>query len=181
MSVTGAPEQPSSSTSPLVVLRPMSEASGRAVLAGEDLPDVRTVPDYPTEFSAGMAPLVGAGSPLGPWLIHRASDGVAVGDIGGAFTGPGQVEIGYAVASSVQGRGYASAAVTALVAYARADPRIEVLVGHTPLDRPASGRVLRKAGFVAVGEVDDEHDGQPLRVTEWRLPLTAPPGAADPS
>jgi RimJ/RimL family protein N-acetyltransferase len=165
MSVAGPP--------PLVVLRPMSEASGRAVLAGEDLPDVRTVPDYPTEFSTGMAPMVGTASSLGPWLVHRASDGVVVGDIGGAFTAPDQVEIGYAIASSVQGRGYASAAVAALVAQARADPRIEVLVGHTPLDRPASGTVLRKAGFVAVGEVDDEHDGHPVRVTEWRLRLTA--------
>jgi RimJ/RimL family protein N-acetyltransferase len=162
---------------PLVVLRPMSEASSKAVLAGEALPDVRTLPDYPTEFSTGMAPLAGTGSPLGPWLIHRGSDGVVVGDIGGAFTGPGQVEIGYAITASGQGRGYASAAVTALVAYARADPRIEVLVGHTPLDRPASGRVLQKAGFVRAGEVDDEHDGRPLRVTEWRLVLDRPPDA----
>ena len=161
---------------PLVVLRPMSEASSKALLAGEALPDVRTMADYPTEFSQGMAPLAGTGSPLGPWLIHRGSDGVVVGDIGGGFTGPGQVEIGYAITTSAQGHGYASGAVAALVAYARADPRIEVLVGHTPLDRPASSRVLRKAGFVLVGEVDDEHDGQPLRVTEWRLVLDRPRG-----
>ena len=164
---------------PLVVLRPMSEASSKAVLAGESLPDVRTVDDYPTEFSTGMAPMVGTESPLGPWLIHRGSDGVVVGDIGGGFTGPGQVEIGYAITDSAQGQGHASAAVAALVAYARADPRIEVLVGHTPLDRPASARVLQKAGFVRVGEVDDEHEGQPLRVTEWRLVLHRPPHGED--
>ena len=55
-----------------------------------------------------------------------------------------------------------------------------MLVGHTPLDRPASGRVLRKAAFVAVGEVDDEHDGQPLHVIEWRLRLTASRDTSEP-
>jgi hypothetical protein len=37
--------------------------------------------------------------------------------------------------------------------------------------------VLQKAGFVRAGEVDDEHDGRPLRVTEWRLVLDRPPDA----
>jgi gluconolactonase len=175
MTVTGLPEiPPARPEPPSVVLRAMSEASSRALLAGEALPDVRTLADYPTEFSRGMAPLAGTGSPLGPWLIHRASDGVVVGDIGGGFTAPGRVEIGYAIATSAWGQGYASAAVAALVAYARADPRIEVLVGHTPLDRPASAHVLRKAGFALVGETDDEHEGRPLRVLEWVLTIAAP-------
>jgi gluconolactonase len=180
MTATGMPDIPRSRPEPpSVVLRPMTSAFSHALLAGEPLPDVRTLADYPTEFSLGMAPMAGTGSPLGPWLIHRACDGIVVGDIGGGFTSPGHIEIGYAIAPSAWGRGYASAAVAALVAYARADPRIEVLVGHTPLDRPASAQVLRKAGFTLDGETDDEHEGHPIRVLQWTLtlaPRDLPPG-----
>jgi hypothetical protein len=59
---------------------------------------VTTVKDYPTEFSAGMAPSVGNCSPLAPFLIHRREDDVVIGDIGGGFTAPGQVELGYVLA-----------------------------------------------------------------------------------
>ena len=45
---------------------------------------------------------------------------------------------------------------------------------HTPLDRPASARVAAKAGLRPVGEVDDEHDGVPIRVIRWELILIAP-------
>jgi RimJ/RimL family protein N-acetyltransferase len=154
----------------------MSAADRDALLSETALPGLATVADYPTEFSRGMAPMVGTGSPLGPYLVLRAADGVVVGDIGGGFTAPGQAEIGYAIAPSCWGRRYATAAVTALTELARRDPGIDVLVGHTPLDRPASGRVLHHAGFSLVGELDDEHDGHPVRVQEWRLALRTAPG-----
>lgn len=48
------------------------------------------------------------------------------------------------------------------------------MLAHTPLDRPASGRVLEKSGFALVGEMDDEHDGVTLRAR--RLELTIRPG-----
>jgi hypothetical protein len=46
-----------------------------------------------------------------------------------------------------------------------------IVLRHTPLDRPASGRVLEKAGFAMVGEEDDEDDGTPIRVLRWELAL----------
>ena len=149
----------------------MSSSTAAALLAGKRPTDVTTVEDYPTEFSVGMAPSVGNGSPLGPFLIHRREDGLVVGDIGGGFTAPGQVELGYAIAASCQGQGYASAAVHAFLSLARQAPDVTLLVGHTPLDRPASARVLEKAGFTFTGTVEDEHDGQPLRVLEWQIRL----------
>jgi RimJ/RimL family protein N-acetyltransferase len=149
----------------------MSPADRDALLAGHALPGIATVPDYPTEFSRGMAPMVGTGSPLGPFLVLRADDEVVVGDIGGGFTAPGEAEIGYAIARSCWGRHFARAAVASLTRHARENPQIEVLVGHTPLDRPASGRVLHHTGFTLIGELDDEHDGRPVRVQEWRLRL----------
>jgi hypothetical protein len=43
------------------------------------------------------------------------------------------------------------------------------VVAHTPLDRPESARVVEKAGFTFVREVEDTHDGVTLCVKEWEL------------
>src|SRR4051812_50020353 len=91
-------------------LRPMSSATAAALLAGDRPTDVTTVTDYPTEFSAGMAPSVGNGSPLGPFLIHRRADDGVVGDIGGGFPPPGPGALGDAGARPRAGQGYPRAA-----------------------------------------------------------------------
>jgi RimJ/RimL family protein N-acetyltransferase len=150
-----------------VELRPISKAAAAAILDGRNPPDVPVAPDYPTEFSHGIARQAGSGSPLGPYFILRTDDDVVVGEIGGGFVAPGTVEIGYAITRSCWGHGHATAAVRALLAIAAGVPEIEQILAHTPLDRPASGRVLEKAGFVADGEVEDEHDGVAIRVRRW--------------
>jgi RimJ/RimL family protein N-acetyltransferase len=61
--------------------------------------------------------------------------------------------------------------VRALVERARAIAEVERMAAYTPLDRPASGRVLEKAGFACVGELDHEHDGAVMRVKRWELAL----------
>jgi [ribosomal protein S5]-alanine N-acetyltransferase len=94
-----------------------------------------------------------------------------VGEIGGAFVDPATVEIGYAVVDSLAGNGFATAAVSEFAALARDHPSAERLLAHTPADRPASSRVLVKAGFASLGEVEDEHEGETLVVEEWELPL----------
>lgn len=137
------------------------------MLAGRLPSDVQVAADFPTEFTVGVAGQVGRGSPLGPFFVHRGDDEVVVGEIGGGFVDPGVVEIGYAIVGSCRGRGYATDAVLELVSRARAVPNIERIVARTPLDRPDSGRVLHKAGFVLIGEEDDEHDGIALRVQRW--------------
>jgi hypothetical protein len=104
-----------------------------------------------------MAPMVGTESPPRPWLIHRSSDGVVVGDLRGGFSSPGQAEIGYAIAASEQGHGYASAAVTALVDHAIADPRIEVLIGH------ASGPSRQRKSAGQSGNPADRGGGRRAR------------------
>jgi RimJ/RimL family protein N-acetyltransferase len=154
-----------------VVLRPISATSAGALLAGRAPTDVEVAADHPTEFSAGIAQAVGGGSPLGPFFVHRTSDDVVIGEIGGGFVSPDTVEIGYAVVASCWGRGHATDAVRALIVLAREVPAIARVVASTPLDRPASGRVLEKAGFASVGEADDEHEGATLRVRRWELQL----------
>jgi uncharacterized protein (DUF924 family) len=161
-----------------IVLRPVSPEAADAILAGRAPPDVRVEEDHPTEFSAGVAKQAGKGSPLGPFFIHRADDDVVVGEIGGGVTSPGVAEIGYAIVRSCWARGYATTAVRELVALARANAAIERVVAHAPLDRPASGRVLAKAGFTLAGETDDEHEGVKMRVQRWELALDEPPPEA---
>lgn len=147
-----------------IVLRPISPAAGDALAAGRAPDDVRVAPDHPTEFSAGVGSAVGADGAVGPFFLHRAEDDVVVGEIGGSVVEPRTVEIGYAVVESEWGRGHATEAVRAMVERARALPGIERVIAHTPPDRPASGRVLEKAGFTAQGEVED--DG--VRVQRWQ-------------
>jgi len=154
-----------------IVLRPISAAAGEALRTGRLPTDVKVAADYPTEFSAGVGQHAGSAGALGPFFLHRSDDDVVVGEIGGGSVAPGLVEIGYAVVASCWGRGYATEAVRALVERARGIPGVQRIVGHTPLDRPASGRVLEKAGFTLIGEEQDEHEGVPIRVYRWELAL----------
>jgi RimJ/RimL family protein N-acetyltransferase len=162
-------EMSSNEPSHKVVLRPISPVAAEALLVGRTPDDVRVAADHPTEFSTGIAQRVGGGSPLGPFFVHRAADDVVVGEIGGAFIDTGVVEIGYAIVESCWSRGYATDAIRALVDRAREIPDIERIVAHTPLDRPASGRALEKAGFTLVGETEDEHEGTLMCVKRWEL------------
>jgi RimJ/RimL family protein N-acetyltransferase len=159
------------SPTPGIVLRTIDPAAAAALLKGRTPADLQVAPDYPTEFSAGILPGAGGEAPLGPYFVHRADDGVVVGEIGGGFVDPGTVEIGYAVVASCWGLGYGTQAVRELIARARTVPEIDLVVGHATLERPASGRVLEKAGFTLDGERDDEHEGAVMRVQRWVFPL----------
>jgi RimJ/RimL family protein N-acetyltransferase len=156
-----------------IVLHEMTREAADAILAGERPGDVRVADDYPTEFSAGVAHCVGAEGQFGPFFLRRSEDDLVVGEIGGAFVDEaGTIEIGYAVVASQSNRGYATAAVEALVTKAREAPDVRRIVAHTPLDRVESGRVLEKAGFAMVREMDDADDaGNVVRVKEWELPV----------
>ena len=66
----------------------------------------------------------------------------------------GEVELGYWIVPSHWGRGYATEAGRAVVAAARDSLRINRLVSGHFVDNPASGRVLRKLGFVATGSIE---------------------------
>ena len=100
-----------------------------------------------------------------PWthgfgLVHVAS-GTVIG--AGGFKGPpgvdGVVEIAYGVVPDYQGKGYATEAAQALVAYAFSSGRVRVVRAHTLPEPNASTRVLTKCGFQRVGEVIDPEDG----------------------
>jgi RimJ/RimL family protein N-acetyltransferase len=94
-----------------------------------------------------------------------------VGEIGGAFVDErGSIEVGYAIVESQRNRGYATAAIEALATKARTAAEVRRIRAHAPLERPQSGRVLEKAGFSMVREMDDADEAENvLRVKEWEL------------
>ena len=67
--------------------------------------------------------------------------------------GPGVLEIGYWVHSAHTGKGFATAAVSALTEVGLVQPGIDRVEIHHDVDNPASGRIAAKAGFSQTGPV----------------------------
>ena len=80
----------------------------------------------------------------------------------GGFMGPPnkrRVELGYGVAESQWGRGFATEGVFALLASAFAEPEVAEVYAESAVANIASQRVLEKAGFRNIGQRDTEEDG----------------------
>jgi ribosomal-protein-alanine N-acetyltransferase len=96
---------------------------------------------------------------LGFAIVHPGAR-LVIGSCG--FKGPpdaeGVVEIAYGIAPAFQGRGYATEAANALLAYA-IECRVGHVIAHTLPTSNASTRVLTKCGFEFRGEVTDPEDG----------------------
>jgi [ribosomal protein S5]-alanine N-acetyltransferase len=107
-----------------------------------------------------------------PWMhgfavVHRAS-GTVIGSCG--YKGPpgreAVVEIAYGLDPAYQGRGYATEAARALIAFAFGSGLVRLVRAHTRPAENASTRVLTKCGFERIGEVVDPEDGL---VWRWEL------------
>jgi RimJ/RimL family protein N-acetyltransferase len=126
-------------------------------------PDDTWADDFPFEGDVGAVGAFlretaskGEQRPFGYYRITRLADGRAIGGIG--FKGQpdgGCVEIGYGLAPSARGHGYAAEAVIAIVAMA-ADHGLSRVIADTTPDNIASQRTLIRAGFRLVG-TDAEH------------------------
>lgn len=127
--------------------------------------------DYP--FDGDLAALgaflhaserFGEQRPFGYYRIARRADGVAIGGIGfkGAPT-DGVVEVGYGLAPSARGHGYATEALRAVCALA-AGLGVHRVRADTELDNHASQRTLERGGFGVVRE------DEALRYYELTLP-----------
>lgn len=102
--------------------------------------------------------------------------------VGGAgFHGPpdadGMVEIGYGVDPAHRRRGYARAALEALLARAAAEPDVRTVRVSIRPDNEPSLRLALQYGFVQVGEQIDEEDGLEL-IYEVPADRIASPGPA---
>lgn len=135
--------------------RIVARSAGPADTWAEDFPfegDVAAVGGFLRATAAH-----GEQRPFGYYRITRLADGLAVGGIG--FKGrpdDGSVEIGYGLAPSARGQGYAAEAVVALLAIAAAHGVSRVVADTTP-DNIASQRTLTRAGFRLVGTDAELH------------------------
>jgi RimJ/RimL family protein N-acetyltransferase len=120
-------------------------------------------PDVRVQISPHWLTLLEKSAPRDPWVhgFHVVNDaGHTVGL--GSFKGPpvdGTVEIAYAIEPDQQGKGHATGAARALVAFAFASGEVRVVRAHTLPGGVASQRVLLKSGFQKTGEVVDPEDG----------------------
>jgi len=86
----------------------------------------------------------------------------------GGFKGSprdGVVELGYEIAASHQGRGFATAVTRAMVAEAFDAADVTSVIAHTLPEKNASNRVLEKVGFAFDRSVQDDDE------TVWRFAL----------
>ncbi len=113
---------------------------------------------------------------------------VTLPDEGGRIVGgcglhekDGLSEVGYWIEPAHWGRGYATEALGGLLSLARAIGHRRI-VGRHAADNPASGRVLRKAGFRPTGRAREFHSlGRKARVEapEYALDLAEADGPQD--
>jgi [ribosomal protein S5]-alanine N-acetyltransferase len=156
---------------PCTVADAQAALADRAALAARL--GVRVPDDWPAADLRDFLPIYGqivdaqaARQGWGIWLILGAAEGALVGDIG--FKGPPDtrqtVEIGYSVLPAFQGRGYASQAAHALVAWGFAQSGVRRIVANCRFDNAASIRVLQKAGLRQTGRDRDELTWEVLAV-----------------
>lgn len=110
-----------------------------------------------------------------PWhlgfAVLHGDDRKVIGSAGfnGAPDSTGMVEVAYGIVPDFQGRGYATEANTALVAFAFGSGLVRTVRANTLPCASASTKVLRKCHFNYIGEFNDPDDG-----VVWRWERAAP-------
>ncbi|MFI1226939.1 MULTISPECIES: GNAT family N-acetyltransferase [unclassified Streptomyces] len=143
-----------------LLLHPISVDEAEQMVTGEPDAEARWDDGYPSEGDVAVArrfleacASTGDPRPFGPYVIRRITDGRAIGGVG--FHRPpdehGSVTIGYGLAPSARGRGYASEALRALLSFARSQG-IASVKGDADHDNAASQHVMTAAGMRPVGE-----------------------------
>lgn len=158
-------------------LRPAFPEDCGAILAGiGEEAIVRNLARAPWPYSLDDARNFAA-LPQDMRLPHFLVTLPGVGVIGAAGMGEheGQPELGYWIARAHWGRGYATEAADAVLRIARALGHRRVVAGHFT-DNPASGKVLRKLGFVPTGRPGQRFSaarGHTVESVEYALDLEA--------
>jgi RimJ/RimL family protein N-acetyltransferase len=118
---------------------------------------------------------------LGPYVLaieHRL-DGTLLGHVGFSPLDD-EVEIGFSIAQSHQGRGLATEAIVAATRWAFDSFGLERILGITSAANVASGRALLRAGFVHQENrvMNFQGTGQDVRVYALTRGAAQPSGAA---
>src|ERR1700722_7124264 len=152
--------------------RALTQSEARDIVAGQRAGHVWAA-DYPTlgDFNVAHAALAGnrtfasEAMPWGLYVVVENASGMSIGGVG-FVTAPnelGEVEIGYGICQSSQGKGVATEAALAMCEIARGGA--SALLAETVLDNLASQRVLEKTGFQIVDQSGD--------LIHWRKSLGA--------
>jgi len=158
-------------------LRPAFLDDAAAILAGiQDEGVVRNLARAPWPYGINDA-LAFAALPQDLRLPHFLVTVPGAGVIGAAGLGEhdGGAELGYWIARQHWGRGYATEAAGAVLQIAQAIGHRRVTAGHF-VDNPASGKVLRKLGFLATGRLGRRYSlarGCSVDSVEYALDLEA--------
>jgi RimJ/RimL family protein N-acetyltransferase len=106
-------------------------------------------------------------------LITLPDDGGRIVGVCGLYDECGEIGVGYWIEPGCWGRGYATEALCGVLSLARLAGHRRIVSRHA-VDNPASGRVLRKAGFRPTGRARPFHSlGRAARVEapEYALDL----------
>jgi RimJ/RimL family protein N-acetyltransferase len=164
---------------PRLLLRPGfpedAPALAAAIADEQIVRNLATAP-WPYRMRDATAFLAAPRDPVLPsFLIFERTDAAPVlaGACGLGRRPSGAIELGYWIARSHWGRGFATEAGTALIDIART-LGLSALEGSHFLDNPASGRVLEKLGFVSRGMVAPRFscargEDYPSRLMQLRL------------
>jgi RimJ/RimL family protein N-acetyltransferase len=165
---------------PRLLLRPPWPEDAAAMVAAFSHWDVvRQTALIPWPYALADAQAFIAGAALGgaafDLVITRKGDGQLVGGIGikpPYGPGRGHPDLGYWIAPEAAGRGYATEAGRAVVAFAFGALRLPVLDAGHYFDNPASARVLVKLGFTSTGrrvQWPSRARGGPVESVEYSL------------
>lgn len=92
------------------------------------------------------------------WAVIERGSRLVIGDVG--FKGPpnelGAVDIGYGIAPCARGKGYATEAVLAAMAWAFEQPRVRRILAECLQDNAASIHILKKIGMKEMFCEDNE-------------------------
>ncbi len=150
-------------------------ASVMLALLDDDLPEARRISQRPLPaffleekwLWQIRVDQIGRSPQDAPWLVRVVALeplGVVIGHAG--FHGPpdadGAVEIAYTVAPEHRGNGYAHAVLAALVEEAWTHPGVRLVRATISPDNLPSLSVIRRGGFIHVGEQWDDVDGLEL-------------------
>jgi [ribosomal protein S5]-alanine N-acetyltransferase len=161
---------------PRLDLSPMTREAIDALLAGDStllsrLTGARFRHPAPPPYMADALPVVRdrlraqpAEAPWWNWLVVDRESGEAVGSV--AFGGPvnpeGAVLVGYAMYPEHEGRGFATEAVRALVAWAFGQPGVREVRALAPVWNTPALRVAENVGMRPVAAEEDDDVGEVL-------------------
>jgi len=139
---------------------------GGEAVGGLSLPPGGVEDGAIVEMLRGVARRVHAVHQAGAWLIVAGDEVVGLCGFKAPTDGEGAIEIGYGIAESRRRRGFATAALAAMLIEIARDSKVRMVTAETAVASVGSQRVLEANGFVRTGTRLDPEDGE---VIGWRL------------